>query len=905
VAFISGRRLGQLLAVLAVIAAPVIYGATGAGASARRLRVGDVVPLPAHAATVGAVPAAKPIQVTVALEPQDSAGLQALATGVSSPGSPEYRHYLTTAQFAQRFGATGAEVSAVQSALRTDGLQVSAPASNRLTMDASGTAAAVEKAFSTPLAQVRLHGGRVAYRNTATPTVSGGLQGDISEVIGLQSVYRHTPLGPLRPRAAVHGTASRRAQAAAKPAVATGGPQPCAAARNAAAYYGTSTTPGTEGYTADELADYYGFSGLYHAGDQGAGQTVDIFELEGNYPSDITAFQQCYGTHAKVTYTKVDGGAAAPVAGQDGYETELDVETVIGLAPKASIDVYQAPNTNTDTPFIDELSTIVAHGTGKVISISYGGCEPDSVGDPAIITENTLFKEAAVEGKSVFASSGDEGSSGCAADTEPAGPPDTTDDELAAEDPASQPWVTGVGGTVLSQAGSTNGAPNLWSPGAAAKEGVWNDGTQGDPVDGYQTGGTGGGDSIFWAMPGYQSGSASGLGVINSHSSSGSSCHTSSGNYCREVPDVSATADPYTGYMIYYAAAGAPDWFGIGGTSGSSPLWAALATLVNASSACAAKSVGFMNPALYDVAGTSAYSKDFRDINAADPISPGQPNNDALYDNTLAPGVGPVADGTHGLYPVKSGYDQATGLGSPIASSLAGTLCSARAASLSLQNPGSRTGTVGRSFSLQLHLTGTAQKLGITYRARNLPAGLLINSRSGLISGVPRTPARRTVAVSAADVYGHSASARFRLTVMGRPTARAVKLSGLGRRRPRLRFIVGAGTYAPALRAISFTVPRGVSFARRHKPLQKGIKVWNGRRRASFTTRLRKGILTITFRKTLRRAAITVTRPTLRVSRTGAKQVRRRAVKKLTFSIRTRDARRTTTKIPESLKKFS
>ena len=90
----------------------------------------------------------------------------------------------------------------------------------------------------------------------------------------------------------------------------------------------------------------------------------------------------------------------------------------------------------------------------------------------------------------------------------------------------------------------------------------------------------------------------------------------STGTYCREVPDVSADADPYTGYLIYYTGTGTygDEWQGIGGTSAAAPQWAALMALINADSACAGTPIGFANPALYTVAGSSSYSSALHDI---------------------------------------------------------------------------------------------------------------------------------------------------------------------------------------------------------------------------------------------------------------------------------------------------
>ena len=85
-------------------------------------------------------------------------------------------------------------------------------------------------------------------------------------------------------------------------------------------------------YTADELASAYRFSGLYQTKDLGEGETVAIFELEPNAKRDIAAYQRCYQTMATVSYIKVDSGSGT---GPGEGEAALDIENVIGLAPRA------------------------------------------------------------------------------------------------------------------------------------------------------------------------------------------------------------------------------------------------------------------------------------------------------------------------------------------------------------------------------------------------------------------------------------------------------------------------------------------------------------------------------------------------------------------------------------------
>ena len=579
-------------------------------------------------------------------------------------------------------------------------MQLGAITANHLTIPVTGSSSQLEKAFSIGFDRYQI-AGRVAYANTQAPLFSGDVAPYVLGVVGLNNLYLPQRLGLQTPRGTV--------TAGARPQVVTGGPQPCATA--------VDDAPDWDAYTADQLASAYDFSSLYGAGDEGSGVTVALFELEPNLTSDIAAYQSCYGTSTTVNYIKEDGGAGT---GAGEGEAALDIEDVIGLAPKATIDVYQAPNTTTG--LIDNYTAIVDSGA-QVVSTSWGLCEAEA-GSTVISEEATLFQESATEGQSVFAAAGDSGSSDCGTSS------------LAVDDPASQPYVTGVGGTRLSALGPP------------PTETVWNDSS----VD---TGAGGGGISILHTMPSFQSSAAASLNVINAHSS-GTPCRAASGSYCREVPDVSADADPYTGYLIYYDGS----WTGIGGTSAAAPLWAAYTALVDGSSACAGKRVGFADPALYDAAGSS-YSSDFHDITSG--------NDDYTPDGY-----------TGGLYPAGTGYDMASGLGTPNGGPLAGTLCDEAnpANTVSVTNPGTQTSTVGTAVSLQITATDSASGQTLTYSATGLPAGLSISSSSGLISGTPTTATSYSVTVKATDTTGANGSASFTWTV--NPAANTVSVTNPG-----------------------------------------------------------------------------------------------------------------------------
>jgi hypothetical protein len=200
----------------------------------------------------------------------------------------------------------------------------------------------------------------------------------------------------------------------------------------------------------------------------------------------------------------------------------------------------------------------------------------------------------------------------------------------AVTDPASQPYVTAVGGTSFG-----HGSPDLGPP---PTEQAWNDALY------YSEGAGGGGISATFSMPSYQQP----LGTVSG--STGTPCANSGGD-CREIPDVSADADPSTGYIIYDDQQGLGGWTALGGTSGATPLWAAVLAVVSSADGNTA-GYGALNPALYVLAQQSPDTY-LNDITSG--------NND--YNAT---------DG--GQFPAMTGYDMATGLGTPVASELASGL---------------------------------------------------------------------------------------------------------------------------------------------------------------------------------------------------------------------------------------
>jgi subtilase family serine protease len=373
-------------------------------------------------------------------------------------------------------------------------------------------------------------------------------------------------------------------------------------------------------YTANKLAAHYDMASLYSLGDFGQGVHVAVveFETEPTITKDLADYQYCYGTDATMNYIPVDGGSTINPVDSHGMEMALDIEDVIGLAPEATLDVYQAPNTNLGDERV--YKRIVGSDTDKVVTASWGECELDS-DEPVLQAEQHYFDRAATQGQTFLAAAGDYGSTDCLPDDTP------NSSMLSVNDPASQPYVVGVGGTSISGIKDTN------------SDTEWNDSSSSD-------GAGGGGLSSEWCMPSYQDQTPI-PGVIGAYSDYDPTDCGSTTPYVREVPDVSADADPATGYVIVNDK---KVWVGIGGTSAAAPLWAA-AALIDSSPFCAAYGSGHpgaLPQGLYRIAAESPshYRLAFEDITTG--------NNDYTPSGYVG-----------GLYPATTGYNMDGGLGSP------------------------------------------------------------------------------------------------------------------------------------------------------------------------------------------------------------------------------------------------
>ncbi len=609
-----GTTVGALglAAVAATAVAPSALAGSRSASWTAVLAASRPVPLtasapiaPPHGAVrLGPVAPGREIRLDVALNLRDPAALTSFIAATSDPASPLFGRFLGRGQFGRRFGLPISSVSVVRTALRMAGLRPGRTSPDRLFIPVTATAAAIEHAFGVSLLRYRLPGGRVGYSNSAAPRIAAAVAPDVAGIIGLSNLYReHNMLARQSP------TGARTTSTGPRPATSSG-PRPCRAAVRAGSRRG--------GFTANQLASHYFMTGLYRLGDRGGRRThVALLELEPNRTSDITAYKHCYGVSTTVRYFTVDGGAGR---GAGSGEATLDVEDVIGLSPAVTVDVYRAPNKSLGNA-LDAFRAIVKADRDQVISTSWGVCEA-AITSAFAQAEQNVFAEAAAQGQTVLAAAGDTGSTGCR--TGGGGVLPT----LSAGDPASQPFVVGVGGTRIERSGEV----------------VWNESAR-------LSGAGGGGLSSIWCMPTYQY-QPTIPGLIGPHSMTNGGCLPSTGKHIRQGPDVSADADPFSGYVIFFKGR----WDVIGGTSAAAPLWASVAALIDASPFCAAYGSGHpgVRPkGLYAAAATDHAYIYGKVAEALHDVTRG--NNDY------------TPSGNHsGLYPAAKGYDMASGLGTPL-----------------------------------------------------------------------------------------------------------------------------------------------------------------------------------------------------------------------------------------------
>lgn len=343
-------------------------------------------------------------------------------------------------------------------------------------------------------------------------------------------------------------------------------------------------------YSAADLRTAYAIPSLGAT----APQTVALFEQGGFFASDVHKYLvENNLPDVPVKNRPVNG--SGNIVTDPGVELEavLDIDMIIGTNPAVKrVLVYEDGIDPFGVALLDALAQIASDNAAQTLSISYGEDEVEQ-GTTEIAAEGQLFVQLAAQGITVLVSSGDGGAYG------------RSGGGLNVSDPGAQPYVTSVGGTTLFL-----GQNSEW-----LYEEVWND-------LGSDNGASGGGVSSYWTIPAYQ------LPTILETTNGGSATY-------RNLPDVAAVGDPYTGVAVYSKINGG--WLQIGGTSVSAPIWAGFVSQMNsAAETLHLGRLGFFNPKVYQFGQFSEGLIDITNGNNGDPIlNNGVPGYYAglLYDN--------------------------------------------------------------------------------------------------------------------------------------------------------------------------------------------------------------------------------------------------------------------------------
>ena len=656
---------------LAVIAMTGTFAATGAMAAPAAggphfvAIKGSVNPTTDH--IVGGFRSAR-MSVEVALTPRNNAGLQRTLRAMYTRKSGAYHRWLATGRFDRNYAPTAATRGAVAAYLRSSGLRVERTSSPFL-VRAVGSSRRIAAAFHTTLSTYRDSKGVRYFANSTAVRMPSAIASRVYGVIGLTNTVREHSQVVRAPNTLRHAGHSAR-PATPVPSCETPYPteqQIANALLGISGFaFGYGGGPGCNGLTPSQT------NSIYNAPNggprvKGAGVNIAVFELSAYQKSDIDTYAHTFfgpSFNPPLVDVNVDGGPLTPQcpagdtcpANFNGYagdiEVDADIETQLAMSPDVrNLIVYNAPNDFTGQTELDEYTAIANANTAASVSSSWAVCEND-VSGAYVQAENVIFEQMAMQGQSMFGAEGDTGAFSCIRSD------GTT--ILNVLDPPSQPWVTSVGGTSLTNF-NPDANPNPNYP--AGQEEVWNYLTlcnnSGGSSDGLTNfdwcagdGAGGGGNSQWWGRPFYQFGP----GINNAftqHGNGTTECAlAATGAPCREDPDISANADENTPYAEFctgnastpFSVCGTfsqnqtpPGWFGIGGTSLSSPLWSGIAA--DRDSFQGFRS-GNLNPLLYLLYNIAPH---------------------AYFHDITSNGV----ETSNGFFPVTPGYDEATGIGTP------------------------------------------------------------------------------------------------------------------------------------------------------------------------------------------------------------------------------------------------
>ena len=667
---------------------------------------GEMAPWVAHAEKTGPVEDGKTIEISVYLGFRNEDALERLIQAQSTPGTAEYGHYLTRAQFHARFAPEKSAVEAVRKTLAQQGLTIGHVAASGLYLQATGTVGQIKKAFRVDQNYYR-YNGRVMRANSQAPVLSSDMARYVTHIGGLQDTA-----GMIQP---FHKGIDQMTSPVPRPAVVSPAAtiQPPTAAfltsPYCSTYWGDKTatiTPTPKpfaakmgylncGYTPTQMQQAYGANKVT---EDGTGITVAIVDAYAS-PTIVNDANTYSAAHGLPKLTAKNFSQNIPDAifkvspteacGPQGWFTEetLDVESVHTFAPGATILYVGARNC--DDPLDDVLYDTIDSATPPSIITNSWGFDGEFTTPNEQAVNNAEYKQAAAEGISVLFASGD------------AGDVSQLNGVASGGWPATSPWVTGVGGTTLALT-AADGTKQEWGwgtyrafLGGTAK--ITNGGATvkaSGPLGAFSFySGAGGGVSFYQTQPSYQAGIVPASLSTVTFTTDGEEIFFNSPR--RVAPDISMDADPYSGFLMgetFTISATAVNnagctklsttteycEFGEGGTSLATPSLAGVLAVVDQARAKKGMgTVGFINHMLYKLkVGTGTNAAPLRDVNApttptsvlrAYPAAIGENPRVITVNSVPSSGCpGGLCEGVDDVFNLTTkGYDNVTGRGTP------------------------------------------------------------------------------------------------------------------------------------------------------------------------------------------------------------------------------------------------
>lgn len=517
----------------------------------------------ANATSLGAVSPTQPLTVRVALQARNIAQLaQAVASG----------QRLSDAQLAGQYAPTTTQVGQVVNYLQSQGFTNVQASKNNLLVSADGTAAKAQSAFNTSLTSFSLNG-KTVFANTTPALVPQSLGGVVLAILGLNNAARMAS-----------------------------GPTACFPVDPA-----PSGTPCVRDYDAHAIQTFYDAGST----PQGSNTTIAVM-AEGNVSQTLSdlRYEESQLGLPQVPVNVVKVGLSSTDTSGVG-EWDLDTQSSTGIAGNVKALYIYDTTSLSDSDIANDYNKWESDDLAQLGNSSFGECEYQAYLDGAMKADDQTLLFAAAHGQTMFASSGDTGSSCALAPTNGApgsGPP-------MVEYPAASPWVVAVGGTTAT---SNNDETYLG-------ETAWNAG--------------GGGLSQFENAASWEQPVQLTTGIV------------AAGNL-RGVPDIAMAADPNSGgYLVYVAqplvflnGTCGPGPCGIGGTSEASPL----SMGVYARMLTSHPSLGFAAPLLY---------RNYQRFESGETLVQGPPPTESYG------GFHDIVTGANGTYQAIPGYDYTTGLG--------------------------------------------------------------------------------------------------------------------------------------------------------------------------------------------------------------------------------------------------